>query len=56
MVPVDYRHSSSSVLNSPNNKKSVGGKFQPLFVTGGCKIMGQWFSQTTRLVDIPTSH
>ena len=43
IVPEDYRHSSSSVLNSPNNKKSVSGKFQPLFVTGGCKIMGQWF-------------
>ena len=24
-----------------NNKKSVSGKFQPLFVTGSCKVMGQ---------------
>ena len=41
-APKDYEH-CSSVLNSPNNKKSVSGKFQPLFVTGGCKLMGQWF-------------
>ena len=39
------------ITNSQNNKKSVVGMFQPLFVTGCCKIMGQWFLETTRLVN-----